>query len=330
MKTLSKYLRLPVWWPKSVRTEGEVSKSSEMQPTHSAAGWRRAVSYVIWPGLLATALTLTGLGMQTDYPVLVFNAVYVAFALTVGLFERLLPHEQTWLENDHQTLANLSHTLLNKGLVQVAVVVSAAVGAAAVVDPSEASYAIWPESWPLWAQAVLGLAVAEFGLYWAHRLAHEIPFLWRFHAVHHSVTRLWFINTGRFHFVDTFWSILLSQPLLYVLGAPLDVFLWVSATTAFIGILTHCNIETRTGYLDLVFNTPQLHRWHHSMKLEEGNRNYGENLMLWDQLFGTYYDDPSRRPPARIGIHEPMPARFRDQLVYPFRSPPAEERSATE
>jgi sterol desaturase/sphingolipid hydroxylase (fatty acid hydroxylase superfamily) len=59
--------------------------------------------------------------------------------------------------------------------------------------------------------------------------------------------------------------------------------------------------------------------------LSQGNKNYGENLVLWDLLFGTYYDSPER-PPADIGIAETMPAGFVDQLLYPFRTLLAERR----
>ena len=100
------------------------------------------------------------------------------------------------------------------------------------------SSGIWPGQWPLFWQVVLSLVVAEFGLYWAHRLAHDWGPLWRFHAVHHSVKKLWFWNTGRFHFIDTLKSTLFSLPIFVLSGAPGDVILWGSAITAFIGILT--------------------------------------------------------------------------------------------
>ena len=294
--------------------------SVEQRETPSTADRvRYFVSLIVWPGLLATALVLTGLGMTTNSPILAFNAVYIGFALTVGVLERLMPHEQAWLKDDKQTFANLAHTLLNKGVVQVLVVVVATVGIAGAVQPEAGSTdGLWPGAWPMALQVVLGLFIAEFGLYWAHRLAHEIPYIWRFHAVHHSVTRLWFINTGRFHFVDSIFSIVLSQPLLFLLGAPMEVFLWVSAFTAFVGILTHANIEARTGPINFVLNTPGLHRWHHSMDLVEGNSNYGENLMVWDLIFGTYFD-ADRRPPVEIGIKGPMSPSFVGQLVQPFK-----------
>jgi sterol desaturase/sphingolipid hydroxylase (fatty acid hydroxylase superfamily) len=185
-------------------------------------------------------------------------------------------------------------------------------------DALPRGFGLWPDAWPFAAQVGLGLVIAEFGLYWRHRLSHEWRPLWRFHAIHHSVTRLWFFNTGRFHVVDSTSSVLIGAALWFVAGAPAAVFLWVSAVTAAVGMLTHCNVEMRCGPLSYVFNTPTLHRWHHSIDVAEGNRNYGENLVLLDLLFGTYFN-PRRRPPALIGIVEPMPASFPGQLAAPFR-----------
>jgi sterol desaturase/sphingolipid hydroxylase (fatty acid hydroxylase superfamily) len=176
-------------------------------------------------------------------------------------------------------------------------------------------------------QVVLGLVVAEFGLYAAHRLAHEWPRLWSFHAVHHSVRRLWIVNTGRFHFIDTIVSVAFSQPLLYIAGAPRPIFLWVAAVTAFIGLLTHCNVDMRGGILNYLFNTPELHRWHHSPVPREGNTNYGENLMLFDHLLGTFFL-PDRPPPAEIGINGPMSESFIGQLRQPFAEQAAISKAA--
>ena len=101
--------------------------------------------------------------------------------------------------------------------------------------------------------------------------------------------------------------------------------------TAFVGLLTHCNVEMRFGPPNYLFNTPALHRWHHSMDLREGNKNYGENLMIFDLLFGTWVDAP-RRPPAVIGVREPIPKDFIGQVLAPFRAAPwrsVEEQGAT-
>ena len=281
---------------------------------------RSFISVTAWPGLLAICLGITAIGFQQGYPVTSFNIAYAFLALTLFVLERKMPHEKVWNKNDGQTFADIAHTLLNKGSVQLLIIFSAVIGLADYITPaSEPGYSIWPRHWPMLAQVVLGVYAAEFGLYWAHRLCHEWPRLWPFHAVHHSVIRLWIINTGRFHFIDSLIKVITSILILAALGAPMEVLIWLSATTAFIGMLTHCNVEMRFGPLSWIFNTPGLHRWHHSRDLSEGNMNYGENVVLWDQLFGTYINPKDRRPPVDIGIKEQMPARFVDQLAWPFR-----------
>lgn len=287
--------------------------------TVTAPALRRLLSYLLWPALLAGAIGATYAGMSVDRGVLVFNITYLSLALVLCLLERVMPHERTWLKNDGQMLPDLAHTLLNKGVAQTIITVITFMGIADWLAPRGGGW--WPSGWPLAVQTALGLIVVEVGLYWKHRISHEWPPLWRFHAVHHSVERLWFFNTGRFHVVDTVLALAVGMPVLLLLGAPREVLLLTSAITAFIGILTHCNVEMRCGVLDYVFNTPTLHRWHHSKNLDEGNRNYGENLMLFDLLFGTFHNPP-RRPPADIGIRHPMPETFLAQLRVPFTRQP--------
>jgi sterol desaturase/sphingolipid hydroxylase (fatty acid hydroxylase superfamily) len=278
---------------------------------------RRLRQYLLWPGLLCTALTITYFGISSGYSFAAFNIAYIGLAVVLFIAERLWPYERAWLKNDGQIGVDLAHTVLNKSVVQVVVAVGAAFGIAEIAT-DRGLHQLWPTHWWMPLQVVFALALVEAGLYAAHRLAHEWPLLWRFHAVHHSSTRLTFINTGRFHLVDTVTSILLSQPILFLAGAPIEIFKWVSATTAFIGMLTHCNVDLRFGWLNYVVNTPVLHRFHHSRDLVEGNKNYGENLMLFDLLFGTHYYRPYR-PSSRIGVNEPMPTSFLGQLAHPFR-----------
>ncbi len=269
------------------------------------------VAAVAWPALLVSSAAILASGFALGHPAIYFNLSYAWIVLWLLLLERHMPYRGQWQHADGQLKADLGHTLLNKGLVQFTIIQlmsleffaqrgSGAVGAL-----------------PLWGQVAIGLVATEFGLYWAHRLSHEWPLLWRFHAVHHSVRRLWIVNTGRFHFIDSNISVLASIPFLLMTGISMDAIIWVSAITAYIGILTHCNVAMRCGWLNYVFNTPNMHRWHHSTNLDEGNRNYGQNLLLWDQLFGTCYRQDDRRLGV-IGIKERMPRRFFQQLLAPF------------
>lgn len=275
-------------------------------------------SWLLWPALLAFGIGATAWGFAAGIPLIAFNLAYFAMLTLLLILERAMPHEPLWLQNDGQLFADIAHTLVSKGSVQAVVATSGLIGLTHYVTPlDQPGYGLWPRAWPLAAQVGLGMIVMEFGLYWAHRLSHTRRALWRFHAVHHSVTRLWVVNTGRFHFVNSLLSIAFGMGCLLVLGAPLEVITWLSAITAFFGLLTHCNVEMRFGPLSWIFNTPELHRWHHSKDLREGDKNFGENLVLWDLAFGTFFREP-RRPPLDIGIGKPMPARFVDQLVWPF------------
>lgn len=282
---------------------------------------RTFISYISWPFLLTTCVGATVFGFKTVHPILAFNMIYLCLIVSLFFLERFMPHEKKWQESDGQLFADLAHTVLSKGVVQALVAFAGIFGLTKLITPlTDDGYGIWPRDWPLWCQVILGMVTAEFGLYWAHRLSHEFHPLWRFHAVHHSVTKLWIVNTGRFHFINSLVSIILGTGVLIVLGAPLEVVIWLSAITAYIGVLTHCNVEMNFFKpLSYIFNTPELHRWHHSKKLREGNKNYGENLVLWDQLFGTFFIDTPRRPPVNIGITQQMPESFWAQLVWPFR-----------
>lgn len=282
---------------------------------------RRAIaSTIVWPALMAASLILTALGFNAgfDGESVVF-VVYLLLALAIGLLERLMPHEPQWRASDGQVGNDLLHTIIGSAapeflarLLVMLLFAELAGDLAARFPPSP-----WPSGWFFPAQIFLALFVADFGLYWAHRLAHETMLLWRLHALHHSPERLYFFNTGRFHFLDTFKSVILGLPLLIILGPPQDVILWYIAFYNYVGLLTHCNIEIRRSIFDYIFNTPGVHRWHHSRVTDESKHNYGEILVLWDHIFGTHFL-PRRRPPADIGIDYQVPSGFVAQLALPF------------
>lgn len=284
-------------------------------------GWRYGASWFIWPLILVACIAITAYGFSFGQQLLFFNVAYVFLFISLFFLERIMPHETVWLNADGQIGPDLLHTLSSKGTVQGLLLFGGVIGLTdALMQPIAVDVGgIWPRDWPIIAQVLLGMVTAEFGLYWAHRLGHVWMPLWNFHAIHHSVERLWIVNTGRFHFVDSLVSIVVSMVILVAMDAPAEVIQWVSAVTAFIGMLTHCNIEMRFGPLSWVFNTPELHRWHHSKDLREGDKNFGENLVLWDFVFFSYFNE-RRRPPVNIGLKSGwMPPKFLHQLAYPFR-----------
>ena len=154
-----------------------------------------AISLIPWVGP-ATAVVLA----QT------------ASVVAIIVIEHLLPHRPDWnrshgdIRTDaiHAVVSGLTTTQLARPLVQFL-----AAGVAAWLA-GLVGFGVWPTTWPWVAQLALALVIAELPQYWLHRLQHEREALWRFHAVHHSAPRLYWLNAARFHPGDLL--------LLYVVG----------------------------------------------------------------------------------------------------------------
>lgn len=174
---------------------------------------------------------------------------------------------------------------------------------------------------PLWAKLGLGLLIGEVGTYWGHRLSHEIPWLWRYHAVHHSTEQLYFLAHTRTHPVDMVVTRLFGLTPLYLLGLAGPGVAGSAAPALLLligtvwGFFIHANLRWRFGPLEWLVATPAFHHWHHS-KFEHINRNYASTLPLLDRLFGTYH--LPRAWPAACGIEAPMPKTLAGQLTAPF------------
>ncbi|HZV93344.1 MAG TPA: sterol desaturase family protein [Caldimonas sp.] len=185
-------------------------------------------------------------------------------------------------------------------------------------------------AWPLWQRILIGLVVGEIGFYWGHRWAHEIPFLWRFHSLHHSAENIYFLISSRAHPLDNVFIRLcgLIPAVLLGVASPLaptgslvPIVIVLVATTW--GFFIHSNVRWRLGPLEWLVATPAFHHWHHTLGPQR-DCNFASMLPWVDRLFGTFYL-PRGRWPARYGIDEKLPASLGAQLVHPFRRSPAPE-----
>jgi sterol desaturase/sphingolipid hydroxylase (fatty acid hydroxylase superfamily) len=244
-------------------------------------------------------------------------------ALAIILAERLLPFRPAWNRSHGDVRTDAWHALVSGvGTTQLARgFVAVTAGAVAAWLSSALGGNLWPVGWPLAVQLALALLVAELPQYWLHRWEHEHDALWRFHAVHHSAPRLYWLNAARFHPVDLGILYIVGYVPLVVLGCPPEVILLFGLFDAVFGMFQHSNVDVRLGPLNWVFSMAEPHRWHHSRALVEANSNYGSNLIVWDVAFGTFFLPRDREPPATIGIAElpAFPTGYLAQLAAPFR-----------
>jgi ornithine lipid hydroxylase len=294
-----------------------IAASSEFEARGAAY---RIASRIVFPALLAGAATGIGVGMQLGHPIAaVAPVVYFSTAMAVAVLERLMPFEAAW---------NRQHDLLGDAAaaITIATVVDGVyrglvIGALSVAGGWLSTRAgdVWPSTSSLWVQ--YPLLVAEFGTYWAHRLSHRTSFLWRFHSVHHAVPQLYWLNNGRFHPLDfAFTNVTAQVVLLASLGAPESTITLVSTTASILGLLAHSNIDLDCRWLTWVFNSPHLHRWHHSTIERESSANFCFNLVFFDILFGTRFLPADRRPPRDLGNSIPnFPRSYLRQLWEPLR-----------
>jgi sterol desaturase/sphingolipid hydroxylase (fatty acid hydroxylase superfamily) len=177
---------------------------------------------------------------------------------------------------------------------------------------------LWPHSWPMLAQGILMLFIADFLGYWVHRFAHTWSLLWRFHAVHHSPHKLYWVNVGRFHPIEKTYQYLFSTLPFLVIGVHLEVLSIYFVIYGINGFFQHCNIDVKLGPLNYVFSGPELHHWHHSKKIKESNNNYGNTLIIYDLMFGTYFL-PKERDVGDLGLlNRNYPLDFLSQMRAPF------------
>ena len=175
---------------------------------------------------------------------------------------------------------------------------------------------------PFLLQLFLAMFVADLFQYLIHRLFHANSFLWRFHAVHHSIKYVDWISGSRLHVVDIFVTRSFSYIPLYVLGFSNDVFYVYVVIVAIQAVLAHANTRIPFGPLKYLLVTPQYHQWHHSKDKKIYDKNFAIHFPFIDKIFGTYYL-PEENWAEEMGLeNEKFPKGYFRQFIYPFHRDP--------
>jgi len=283
---------------------------------------QNAITYGIFPVTFGSAFAIAIISLQQGVmPEILLAAIVLSVAGIVAIVERVNPYVREWNESKNDTITDLLHmivsmVLLKKGLETIFITV---LFSAAIRVSDFLGFSLWPAQWPLLPQLPAAMFLVGFMEYWWHRMCHELPLLWRLCATHHSAPRLYWLNAGRFHPLDTFGSYTLTVGLLLILGAQPELLLLVTLWVSVHGMFQHCNIHLRLGPLNYIFSMSELHRWQHSRSLEEANANYGNNIIFCDIVFGTMYYPKDRDAHTNIGLADM--ANFPEDYVGQLKSP---------
>ena len=177
---------------------------------------------------------------------------------------------------------------------------------------------LWPHSFPVVVQVLMMLLVIDFFRYWIHWSLHRFPRLWSFHAVHHSPHRLYWVNSARVHPFEKLAHFTVDIVPFALLGVSKEALAFYYVLWGVTGFYQHSNCDVRFGPLNYVFSGPELHRWHHSEFIAESDTNYGNVLIIWDLLFGTWFLPRDKKVSSLGLINRDYPMGFLTQMHTPF------------
>jgi sterol desaturase/sphingolipid hydroxylase (fatty acid hydroxylase superfamily) len=247
-------------------------------------------------------------------------ALFFSALVFIPIEKALAVRELSPLRSEWRT--DLAYFFISHMLVQFILI------AVTASTSSVAAFAAFPalkaaiQSWPIWVQFLLAVFLADVFQAVLHRAYHNIPWLWRFHAVHHSSRNMDWLAGSRVHMVEillTRCSVLLP---LVVFGFSAEA---VNAYVILVGIqavLAHANLNINFGWLEYILVTPRYHHWHHARHIDYVDKNYAIHLPLVDMLMGTFKRPPSGEWPEEYGVMklETVPTGLISQTVMPFSS----------
>ncbi|MES2668960.1 MAG: sterol desaturase family protein [Pseudomonadota bacterium] len=178
------------------------------------------------------------------------------------------------------------------------------------------------QSWPIWLQFILAVFVADLFQAGLHRIYHNVPFLWRFHAVHHSSRHMDWLAGSRIHLIEILLTRTAVLTPLVVLGFSAPAINGYVILVGVQAVLAHANLRINFGWLEYVLVTPRYHHWHHARHADYMDVNYAIHLPLVDMLMGTFKRPPANTWPDEYGVMklETVPTGIVAQTLMPLRA----------
>lgn len=267
-------------------------------------------------------------GVMQFFWILSFGQSHLEMATTVPMIfmmlscfflERIFPYDKNWKPERTDWGIDTLHLILFQTILPKAFKIGFMLLVLHFLPNNiEFIHGVWPHHWPLIIQGLMMLFISDFFRYWIHRFSHTFPFLWRFHAVHHALKKLYWLNTTRIHPGEKILQLIWEVGPFICIGVSKEVIALHLVLYGLNGFLRHSNIDMKFGPLNYILSTNELHRWHHSKIINESNANYGSDTSLWDLLFGTFFW-PKHSKVEEIGVYNKnYPQNFKGQMEAPL------------
>ncbi len=177
-------------------------------------------------------------------------------------------------------------------------------------------------AFPAWLELLIAVMIFDFmAQYVVHYLLHKIKWMWKFHMIHHSDTKVDATTGTRHHPGDYLLREVFALFTIVLTGAPIAFYLFYRIVTIFFAYFTHANIAMPFWLdrpLSWIFVTPNMHKFHHHFERPWTDTNFGNIFSIWDRLFGTFvYDDPQK---IRYGL-DVLDDRLDEDVAYQFKIP---------
>ncbi len=218
---------------------------------------------------------------------------FLTILIILAIIELIAPRRKLTVAKAYRWTNNLSLVLLNNLALKFIFPVAATGVAWWATNNNIGIINYW--HWSGWWIIVLSVVILDFAIYSQHIMFHAVPILWKLHQVHHADLDFDVTTGTRFHTLEIILSMLIKFAVIVLIGVPVIAVVIFEILLNATSMFNHSNISLPLK-IDMLLRyclvTPDMHRVHHSVLVNETNSNFGFNLPWWDHLCGTYQGQP--------------------------------------
>ncbi|MDA8812029.1 sterol desaturase family protein [Amylibacter sp.] len=251
---------------------------------------------------------------------------FLSILIILIMAEILLPKKKRIHNRKDRWITNGLITLINTASVNILHIAIPLIAIVAAVDVSNGKMGLFNIiNFPIWIEIILTVIILDLIIWGQHFLSHKIPFVWRFHRMHHTDRDLDVTTAVRFHPFEIIFSMFIKITAIYILGASAIAVIIFEIMLNGMAMFNHANLRIPLRIENILRKfivTPDLHRIHHSIYIDEHNKNFGFSLSIWDKIFKCYLDQPrDGHKDMKLGLkwQNDKPTKLGWSLWIPFK-----------